>query len=1110
MVNRIKFTPKNPVELPQTDDHIFQPQIRVVCDAETQVVPDWEDHQDDTEEQELAALYRNRPVLARGHLCSAIWKDIDPEKAYLRPVHSAEYLGQPPFKWLDGEQLAEAERLKFARPDVRTEFVPMYSIPFPNLSLTVSDDNKGLDAESLADVWSPQKIRDIFTPLASKYEKWIETQSVLTKETEVEKTAASTLLNGCRDAHRRLLAGIDLLVSDNDSRLAFCFANKALSVQWRWAHDSALVWRPFQIAFILMSLESIANPASPDRQTCDLLWVPTGAGKTEAYLALAAFTIAYRRRRAQREDGQEKSGAGVSVITRYTLRLLTIQQFRRALSVMTACEYLRVDGYPAESVGWHPSESPNSHGFLWGSTPFSVGLWVGGGVTPNSLQDKWGGTRPLPGALSILGGKAGEGEPAQALNCPACKAILAIPVSGLQIGVHHIHLVVQVRDADAFHVSIPKTKDNYGDLEVSVLPAIRHGKTNYYTLPLEIRSTKSASVYEIENMWSTLRRKLSGAELQPARASRPGYFFRTFRTARGETKNYDFQVFCPNASCPLRKPWAGGSPTTTGVVSGHAERGTLSDGLLPIEIILPFQNNSSYVSERIPIPAFTVDDQVYGKAPTIVVATVDKFARPPYEPRASSLFGNVDSHDPTRGYFRRDGDVDPNRSRIASSSAAVSYLAPPELILQDELHLIDGPLGSLVGIYESAVDFLCRERTKANVKYIASTATVRRASQQVRALFARKLQIFPPQGVISDDRFFVTEPKDSEVHPMDDSSPGRLYVGIAAPGRGPLGPVVRIWARLMQTAWQNRSLSGIDRFWTLTGYFNAVRDLAGVRALYRQDIRERLAAIAGQDARPIKADRCQELSSVTDAIELPAILDILNRSYPEAEDGVLATSMFGTGVDIPRLGLMVVHGQPKTTSAYIQATGRVGRDGGGLVVTFFRATRPRDLNHYEFFVGYHRQLHRFVEPATVYPFAPGVLERAGGPVTVFVLRNMANHTVAWHMDTSASFMATHRASAPEVTRILASFDDRSVAQPLFQASSIGDVRRRLDTKMDLWQHVARLRGPALKYVEYAFSTVPTHPVVLGDSQHVHFRLDVVYPGCPQSLRDVEETLGFET
>ena len=179
-----------------------------------------------------------------------------------------------------------------------------------------------------------------------------------------------------------------------------------------------------------------------------------------------------------------------------------------------------------------------------------------------------------------------------------------------------------------------------------------------------------------------------------------------------------------------------------------------------------------------------------------------------------------------------------------------------------------------------------------------------------------------------------------------------------------------------------------DQFSTIVGYFNAKRELAGALGLYKQDIPERLGVLADRDGHVHCGPRDYiELSGRTESAEIPGKLDRLAKFPDNDVDALFCTSMFGTGVDVDRLGLMVVHGQPKTTANYIQATGRVGRKMGGLVITFLRSTRPRDLDHYEFFVGYHRSLHRYVEPITVFPFSPRARERGLGPLSVLVLRN---------------------------------------------------------------------------------------------------------------------------
>jgi hypothetical protein len=313
----------------------------------------------------------------------------------------------------------------------------------------------------------------------------------------------------------------------------------------------------------------------------------------------------------------------------------------------------------------------------------------------------------------------------------------------------------------------------------------------------------------------------------------------------------------------------------------------------------------------------------------------------------------------------------------------------------------------------------------------------------------------------------------------------------------------------LQTAHAEQTARGseIDPFWTLTGYFNAVRELAGARALCGQDIPERIEKLDTTNYRQIPEDGIYELSSRTDSTDLPAMLDVLNRPAPDAADVLLTTSVFGTGVDISRLGLMVVNGQPKTTSAYIQSTGRVGRNRGALVVTFLRASRPRDLNHYEFFNGYHRQLHRFVEPITVMPFSMGALNRAAGPAGVGILRNMRQTTADWYMKESAQIMKDVRQQSPEVKLLPEIFGQRLDSQPKLRRPPKDAVVRNIDSGLDRWQQTARTHGDALRYVEY---TDATAPVVLGDAAHLHAKQETVYENAPQSLRDIEETTGFET
>ncbi len=118
-----------------------------------------------------------------------------------------------------------------------------------------------------------------------------------------------------------------------------------------------------------MNLSGIVHPEHKDREVVDLLYFPTGGGKTEAYLGLIAFVIANRRLRISENDNFNSDG-GVTAILRYTLRLLTTQQRDRITKMIIAAELIRLKTLPK-----------------YGTEPISIGFWVGGGVTPNSFDD---------------------------------------------------------------------------------------------------------------------------------------------------------------------------------------------------------------------------------------------------------------------------------------------------------------------------------------------------------------------------------------------------------------------------------------------------------------------------------------------------------------------------------------------------------------------------------------------------------------------------------------------------------------------------------------------------------------------------------------------------
>lgn len=1172
---------------PQTEDYLFQPQIRVHLAAGTRLLPVQVGAAESSllaeetrEEESLALQYQHRTALARGHMCAAMWKDIDPEAPadFERPAEA-------PFAWTDAESIPETERAKFSPADVRTELIPVYLIQSPEMTWNEQyGPAPEFRAEVLAETWHPEALRKALQPLVTGYQTWIgEQERAIPALDVIFQEAARRNLAQCKRAAERIQEAIDLLCQNEDARLAFCFANKAIAMQAGWKNRDKpgweFFWRPFQLAFILLNIPPLVNPLHPERETCDLLWFPTGGGKTEAYLGITAFLLGLRRLLARKNNQGDQTGAGVAVLSRYTLRLLTIQQFRRALGVITACEILRVWGLKDNpgQVGWRPAACSRRESFLWGGVRFSAGLWVGGGVTPNQLRgfgikDASGHYSYIPGALDILKGMSknyagtdetiqknarymsqASGEPAQVTQCPVCGALLAVPEEGLGEGRHTLHLLVKnVLTAPAKFQPVAKPGVVIEDIH------LKHHASGYGTLTLQVRvaAQEQWKAEEVDSyVWKTLQPVLDHAEFQSARPSRPGYFVLGFYTQQKTWKDADFEIYCPNPDCKLNqeKAWAEQVPVPREKTGGQKQQvqqlalglsNQREPGLVVIynegmdwqSIPEPFREQGRRQrSWAIPIPAFTVDDQVYARCPSLVISTVDKFARLAYEGEAAALFGNVTHYHARYGYYRQGNPPEINAARKVyqphppkdSLYSAVQPFAPPDLILQDELHLIEGPLGSMVGIYETAVDYLCQREVQGRMvrpKYIASTATVRRAGPQVKALFDRSLAQFPPPALSSDDRFFAVT---QEAHPLDTTRPGRLYVGICAPGKGAQTPIVRIWSSLMQRAEELRASGqpddALDPFWTLIGYFNALRELAGALSLYRQDIREWLKHRASVPRNLDEYHRV-ELSSRSKSTELPNLLRKLETPRPSASapDAVFATSMFGTGVDVDRLSLMVVHGQPKTTSSYIQATGRVGRRTTGLVVTFFRATRPRDLDHYEFFTGYHRALYRYVEPVTVAPFSPRARERALGPVAVILLR-LAREIAGVDLDelwrveqrfsgaffSGATLMKGKRHS-PEVKAIPPLFEERAQNQPPGRQPLPAHTEREAKSELDRWHKIAEQYPDPDQFVysEPAVVRAPQRHVVLGDSQHLG-RFEVAFENAPQSLRDVEETTMFE-
>lgn len=529
------------------------------------------------------------------------------------------------------------------------------------------------------------------------------------------------------------------------------------------------------------------------------------------------------------------------------------------------------------------------------------------------------------------------------------------------------------------------------------------------------------------------------------------------------------------------------------------------------------------------LPILFVDEEIYRELPCFVVSTVDKFALIPWRGEVGKLFGRVNKRfDPRGGLstFFNSADKGAGGAKKGVPKIAETLpngLLPPELIVQDELHLISGPLGTMVGLYETAIESLCTaelDGKKVGPKIISSTATVKRAQEQIQALFGRSAHtVFPPPAVDVSETFFAQ---------VDHESDGRVYVGVAAAGRPLKGILLRTYVPLLGAAQKYFDFDGdegqpVDPYMTLAGYFNSLRELGGMRRLVDDEVRTRLRHVHKRRPRDMLERetwlRGREIKSVVELTSREgtgAISEAKDRlGYPATRKGsvdvVLASNMISVGVDIDRLGMMVVAGQPKSTNEYIQATSRVGRDVNrpGLVVTVFHLGRPRDRSHYERFEAYHQAFYRFVEATSVTPFSGPALERGLAGLLVGLVRHKNEEMTP---SSGAAALASHRAYADEIAKELAT---RAAAQRRVDGADDEErvyehIRKRAMALLDTWERVVRIRdekdssdscyspwdpgrkGKTLLYL-------PTEEETERDADEQQF-------AAPTSMRDVEASV----
>jgi len=863
LVNSAECEPDKPVQVEQV---LFQIELECKPDAGVAEYPDPAAISEDPEARELAMQYRDLPTYAVGHGCAADWTAGSSSKVGAVFATFMPCVEVPPVtteiedldaKVKEALSIVRLQQLDFDPLPAFDEFIKQYA----DWALALNDVDVG---EGFSD----------------------------SKESVVARIGVTV---------RRMSEGVDLLRSEPEAMRLFRLANRAMllsvarvtAAKTRKPKDSYsgvrldtlkpddFKWRPFQLAFFLLSLRGLWSAGHQDRDVVDLIWFPTGGGKTEAYLAVAAFEMLRRR------ELEGSKGDGTAVIKRYTLRLLTIQQFERAGSLICALETLRKNG---EIRG----------------SPFSLGLWVGQESSPN---DYAAAAADLKKILSTIGKVDGVKVPLK--QCPCC---------GMPI--------------------VPAKKDE-GEKDLGL------------------------------------------------------------RDVGGRV-----DVFCPRADCEFHS-------------------------LLPIRY---------------------VDSDLYAEPPTMLLGTIDKFAMLAWRDEARAFFGS-------------DGQ------RL-----------PPSLIIQDELHLISGPLGTLAGVYEAAIDTAI-SLLGPSAKYICATATIRRADDQIEKLYGRRSALFPPPGLDSTDSFFSRTQL---------NRPGRMYVGLMGQGHTPTFANVIASAALLAAGEDARDAVGdrADPWWTVVAYHNSKRELGKTLSLARDDIPARLKAIG--EKRSLGANGVREVSANLRDSEIPEVLHHLKRELPGSAvlDFVACTNMLSVGVDVPRLGLMIINGQPKTVAEYIQASSRVGRDEKrlpGVIVALFSPTKPRDRSHYEYFSAFHRGFYRHVEPTSVTPFALPSQDRALHGAFVLLVRMVSKI----HANNAAARILQNLNEVSDLQeKLLKRIDAAKDGKPQ-------ETKDRLDEFVSFWRLRATEKGSNLRFQS-------------GGRQHAGLMRPFRHPGDEwetlQSLRHVDTPL----
>ena len=872
----------------------FQAKIRIESDK---LLPfrDYKAHLYKTDEDKmLDYLYRDKLAFGIGHNTACTWEN-------------AQSPNTP--QWIQSTFLPEYD---VKSQSSETDKIKGDILSIKNLSVFNSDK---------------RNIISNLTKVAEAYKLWI----IEEKKSANGNELGEENISKCEQIHSRITNGIKLLSENKNALRSFQLANTAIYLQMFqtqqhfgkkkegfevWERDEILQhkfedysslhfptervpeWRPFQLAFILQCLSSFVEDNSSEKDLIDLLYFPTGGGKTEAYLAVSAFLIFWRR--IQYPDSYD----GVNIIIRYTLRLLSAQQFERASKLILACEFIR-----------------NHYNDL-GEGKISIGFWVGKQTVPNYLKDA---AKKLESTQRKLNkGDSFVINPFQLSNCQWC-------------------------------------------------------------------NTKIISRYKKQDTTYQIGHRVGKKQLN---------------------------CHCLNESCHFSE----------------------KNGGLPVVLI---------------------DDDIYTTPPTILFATVDKFASLAWKGESTTFFNNGN-----------------NRK--------------PELIIQDELHLLNGTLGSLVGLFENALLKLCN-----NPKIIASTATVKNVDKQIQGLYGREARVFPQYATNSDDTFFSKVIEESK----------RKYIGVLPTGKTSVVTNLRLLASLLFARlelWNNAiNKEEADNFWTILSYFKSLKEIGRFSNKINTELKTEIEQL---QVRYLKNNSDSERSNYNklsyrnveltsripnekikknlDKLEIPFIGNIKEH---KAFDLVLATNMISVGLDVGRLGVMVMNGMPPNTAEYIQASSRVARKNEGLVVTLFNPFNSRDLSYYEDFIQFHKTFYKQVDPLSVTPFAENALDKMLFTLILAYFR----HTTPYTSNNAATALIDDNVKNELRNNLIQLFQEHQFAQ-----NDLDLIQEKIDVILNSWETRIQDKNDLNYYLPFK----PEKSLMLPSSENS----EEDYPlKAMQSMRSVE-------